>query len=105
MTNWTLLNFTNYERTSCIKQLIKNMDNLYKLAEKGDTVAHSIYIDLDSAINGGIFTKKQAIYLCLWAKGYTQKDIGLMYRIKQETVSEVIANSVMRIKEYLKKTS
>ena len=86
-----------------IKALLRKMVNLEHHAHKGDSVAHSILIDLQSAIIAdGVLTFKQRKYLQLWLEGYRQIDIATMHRRSQDTVSRVITKGVENISGYLR---
>ena len=81
-----------------IKSLLRKMVNLEHHAYKGDSVAHSILIDLQSAIIAdGVLTFKQRKYLQLWLEGYRQIDIAAMHRISQKNVSVKINRAAKNI--------
>ena len=102
MVNHALLNYADYDSASCIKRLVLNMLNLYKLAEKGDMVAFDIYLDLEGAINSpDVLTDKQAEYLLKWVEGYTQNEIGIIYRISQQGVDDGIKRASQNIIKFL----
>ena len=102
MVNHALLNYADYDSASCIKRLVLNMLNLYKLAEKGDMVAFDIYLDLEGAINSpDVLTDKQAEYLLKWVEGYTQNEIGIIYGIARTSVEDGIIKATRNIKQYL----
>jgi len=79
------------------------MDRFEHQARKGDTVAHSILIDLRGAIDAdGVLTFKQRKYLKLWLDGYRQIEIAAMHRRSQDTVSRVISKGVVNISIFLR---
>lgn len=97
--NWVLLNYADYQSTGCIKKLLKSKGSLHKLAERGDQVAHSICIDLETALQ--VLTPKQLDYMLPWLAGYTQSEIAAYHQIDQCTVALTILNGVKRIKKTL----
>ena len=78
------------------------MVNLEHHAYKGDSVAHSILIDLQEAINtDGVLTFRQRKFLQLWLEGYRQIDIAAMHSVTQKNVSVRINKAVKNISLYL----
>ena len=104
MTNWELLRWADYSRSGRIKALLLRMDNLLSLAERGDAVAHSIYIDMKNALyTEGVLSVKQRKYLLLWMAGYEQNQIGWMFNVAHNTVSIGISLGVRNISNFLEK--
>lgn len=54
--NAQLMELADYGSKKRLKQLYRNMDNLYALSECGDMVAASIYIDLKTALESDFLT-------------------------------------------------
>jgi len=101
--NWELMNYARYDSPHIVKGLLRRKGSLTHYARKGDSVAHSILIDLDEAMKAeGVLTFKQKKYLKLWLDGYRQIDIAAMHRRSQNTVSEVINKGVKNISAYLR---
>jgi len=84
--------------------MLRNLDGLMHLARKGDTVAHSIFIDLNNALYfEGVLTFKQRKFLQLWLEGYRQIDIAADHRLAQYQVSRVINSGIRNICLFLGK--
>ena len=78
------------------------MDNLLSLAERGDAVAHSIYIDLKSTLHArGVLTFKQRKYIRLWMAGYEDQQIAWMHGITRQGVNYVINSGARAISKKL----
>ena len=61
--NWELLNDANYNSPKVVKRLLRRMINLEHRARKGDSVAQSVLIDLQDAIEAErVLTFKQRKY-------------------------------------------
>lgn len=101
--NWVLLNYADYQKTDCIKRLLKSKGSLRRLAERGDQVAHSICIDLETALE--VLTKKQLEYLLPWLAGYTQAEIAAYHGVGRDDVTHLICNGCRKIKGFLLKLS
>lgn len=97
--NWVLLNYADYQSTSRIKRLLKSKGSLHKLAERGDQVAHSICIDLETALQ--VLTPKQLDYMLPWLAGYTQAEIAAYHQVTQQDVSFTIVQGCLKIKKHL----
>jgi DNA-directed RNA polymerase specialized sigma24 family protein len=98
--NWALLNRADYENTGIIKSLLMHLNDLLNCATRGDTVAHSVYIDLMGALEN-VATLKQGSYLQLWLDGYSQEEIAEKYQISQPTVNIRITQIAKKISNYL----
>jgi len=102
--NWELLNRTDYSKPRIIKNALRNMTQLERLAEKGDQVAAAILIDLRNAMNRkGVLAFRQKKFLQLWLDGYKQIEIATMYRMEQYKVSRIIDRCAKNISMYLRK--
>ena len=92
-----------YGSPKSVKNMLRNLDGLMHLARKGDTVAHSIFIDLNNAFYfEGVLTFRQRKFLQLWLEGYRQIDIAANHRISQQAVEKTINRGVRNITIYLK---
>ena len=93
----------DYSKQGAVKNLLTNMDQLhYSGMWRGDSTALSIYIDLKTAINTkGVLTFKQRRYLLLWIEGYTQEEIGAMYRVARHGISMSVDKGIKNISNYL----
>ena len=102
LVNWKLLYRADYSNPRAIKKLLLSMDSLRCLAQKGDTVALSIYLDLKDALYAeGVLSKKQRKYLLLWMAGYEQNQIGWMCGAGQDVISRGISRGAKNISKYL----
>lgn len=71
---------------------------------KGDGVALAVWVDLSKAIRTrGVLAFKQKKYILLWADGWTQYEIGVKYRVSQQSVSKTINGGIRAICKYLNK--
>ena len=100
--NWELMNYARYDSPHIVKGLLRRKGSLTHYARKGDSVAHSILIDLDEAMKAeGVLTFKQRKYLKLWLDGHRQIDIAAMHRVSQETVTQTIMRGIRNISVFL----
>ena len=100
--NWELMNYARYDSPHIVKGLLRRKGSLTHYARKGDSVAHSILIDLDEAMEAeGVLTFKQRKYLKLWLDGHRQIDIAAMHRRSQDTISRVIDRGIRNISIFL----
>ena len=98
MTNWELLRWADYSNPKRIKALLMRMNNLLLLAEKGDTVAHSIYIDLKNALyTKGVLSDKQRKYLLLWMAGWEQGQIAWASDVWTRSVERTLGVAIKNI--------
>ncbi len=89
-----------------IKNIIRNYDDLMRLALKGDQVAMIICVDVKRAIHTKkVLTFKQRRYLNLWWEGHTTIDIATKYSVKHSTVVLTIAKGMKNISSFLCKKS
>ena len=101
--NWELLNDAYYNSPKVVKRLLRRMINLEHRARKGDSVAQSVLIDLQDAIEAErVLTFKQRKYLKLWLEGYRQIEIAAMHRTSQVNISQTISRSAKNISSFLK---
>jgi DNA-directed RNA polymerase specialized sigma24 family protein len=98
--NWALLNRADYENTGIIKSLLRHLDDLLNCAGRGDTVAHSIHLDLMDAIDK-VSTLKQGSYLRLWLEGYSQNEIAEKFQVSQQAVGSKISRLTKNISNIL----
>lgn len=101
-TDIVLMNYADYTKPGCVKNLIMRIDYLYKLAQAGNCVAMCIYIDLNTAITF-VLTDRQKQCLTMWMDGYTQAEIGEELGITKDGVHSSIRRSSKKISAYLEK--
>jgi len=100
--NWELMNYARYDSPHIVKGLLRRKGSLTHYARKGDSVAHSILIDLNDAMDAeGVLTFKQRKYLKLWLDGHRQIDIAAMHRTSQDNVAHIINRATRNISIYL----
>lgn len=99
---------TDYERGGCIKTLIKNLLWLERMAERGDTVASAILIDMRNALGfyGGnlleVLTPKQIqVIEAALVEDVPQKEIAEEMGISQQGVSFLLNSGIKRMQKYL----
>ena len=99
----TISNLADYSSPGIVKKLLYSMDKLlHEGMWKGDVDAITVYIDLKTAINTkGVLTFKQRRYLLLWIEGYTQEEIGAMYRVARHGISMTVDKGIKNISNYL----
>ena len=100
--NWELMNYARYDSPHIVKGLLRRKGSLTHYARKGDSVAHSILIDLNDAMDAdGVLTFKQRKYLKLWLDGHRQIDIAAMHRTSQDNVAHIINRATRNISIHL----
>ena len=100
--NRELMERADYSKPGAIKNLLRNMSALLRLAERGDTTAHSIYIDMKSALyTEGVLSAKQKKYLLLWMAGYEQNQIAWKFEVQERTIRKGIRLGVRNIMTFL----
>jgi DNA-directed RNA polymerase specialized sigma24 family protein len=98
--NWELLNRADYENPGVIKTLLRHLDDLINCATRGDSVAHSIYIDLVDAVEN-VSTPKPGFYLQQWLDGYSQDEIAVKHQVSRQAVNIAIHRITKNISNYL----
>ena len=93
----------DYTKPKSVKKLLWNMDKLARMAIwHGNSVAHSIWLDLREAlVTPGVLTEKQERYLRMWLDGYTQMEIGAKHRIARHGVSQTIDKGIKNMSRFL----
>lgn len=107
--NEQLLSAIKYDDEQSVKNAIKRLIALEGLAERGDTVATSIMVDLKKALGmyGGSFldlltpAQRQVIIRVL-IDDETQSDVAKSMGISQQGVSYLMSGGLKRIVKFLK---
>jgi DNA-directed RNA polymerase specialized sigma24 family protein len=94
------MNRCDYSSSGVIKSLLMHMDDLLNCAERGDTVAHSIAIDLMDAVEHEA-TQKQGSCMQLWLGGYSQEEIAEKFQVTQQAVADRIHIIAKNISNFL----
>jgi DNA-binding CsgD family transcriptional regulator len=101
--NWEMLNDAEYQYYPTVKRFLRKMQQLKHCARKGDSVAHSIYLDLRYAVYAkDVLSFKQRRYIQLWIDGYKVMDIAQKYRVSPATVTQTIKRGSKNISTYLR---
>lgn len=74
--NYQLMIIADYDDEALIKKLLKNFHNLEALAQAGDSVACSIYVDLKTALNSPCLT-------------VLQRDCVIAHLIEKEPLNQI----------------
>ena len=100
--NWGLLNRADYENFDRVKEMLVMYNTHERNAYRGDTVAHSILVDLHTAIYSGVLTRKQleAVEMyCIY--NMTQEMIGVQLGISRQKVGTRVDRAVKAIQSVL----
>lgn len=100
--NTTLMNIANYEDTAQLKNLLKNYESLGNLRFRGDTVAHSIWLDLTEAIesNAMTITQKRCV-IGYFIEKMTFQELAELYDRDKSTIRHNVNGGVKRIQKML----
>lgn len=100
--NHALLNEVEYETYNGMKMALTLYNYLDRCSRRGDTVAHSILVDLKTAIYSGYLTERQLEAVELYfIYCMTQDDIARIFGISKQGVSRIISRSVRTIQKTL----
>lgn len=99
----------DYNSKENIKKALENMTVLYSNAEHGNTSAHAVLIDLQTALGKyttdelmSVVTKKQRQVIILHlVYGYSQDEVAEMLGISQQAVSLRLMSGIRRIQRFL----
>lgn len=92
----------DYSNTGCLKHLLSNINTLLKIAEKGDSAALSIYIDLKTALECETLTELQAYCLKLhFIDKESVLNISRMLERDESTIRGHIAGGLVRLQRTL----
>ena len=99
--NWDLLNRADYESFSGVKEMLVLYNAHKRNAARGDTVSHSILMDLDAAIYSGVLTKKQLEAVELFCMhNMPQEKIAEYIKVSREAIKfrlEAAVNNIQKI--------
>ncbi len=95
-------NVAQYESIAQLKHILKNMNNLRQMAEKGNQTAHAIWMDLDMALRNKYLTDKQrkVMYMKFIGKE-TNNYIAQEMNISETAVRKHINGALKRIQRLL----
>jgi len=97
-----LLNETIYSDFDIFKHLVIRRYNwLKKKTLRGSSVASSIIVDIETAIEFANFNPKEKKILKMWIDGYTQIEIAEAVYDYQQNVSRVVNDCVRRLQYIL----
>lgn len=101
--NTALLNIQHYEDISKLKQILACYNQLYLLAENGDTVAASIYVDLKIVLfESELLTavqKKTVVDYFIY--GYNIVELAQRYGRDTSTIHQNINKGVLKLQKAL----
>ena len=101
--NIALLNYADYTDERKLRQLISSYNALYALAQKGDTVAAAIFVDLKNALyTEGVLSvsQRECIEMCLM-DGMKQHEAGKVLGVAQQVVTVHIMRGLKKVENYL----
>ncbi len=102
--NWDLMNRIDYSNPRIVKNVLRNYDELMRLALKGDAVAMTICVDIKRAVRAkGVLTFKQRRYLALWWQGLTTIEIATNYHKAPRAIGITINRAFGNISSFLSK--
>jgi len=103
ITNWELINRTNYANPRVIKSVLYKFNQMEKIAENRDSVALAICADIKDALKPRhkVLTFKQRRYISLWWQGFDYVEIAAMYHKDPWTINQVVGNGIKNISKHL----
>ena len=100
--NWGLLNRADYENFDRVKEMLVMYNTHERNAYRGDTVAHSILVDLHTAIYSGVLTRKQLEAVEMYCiDNLTMDDIGKSLGIGKPRVFNRLHGAIRNIQKIL----
>ena len=100
--NWDLLNRADYENFSRVKEMLVLYNAHKRNAARGDTVSHSILVDLSTAIYSGVLTRKQLEAIELFCMHNMKQDaIGAKLGVSHRAIGLRINAGVKTIQKLL----
>ena len=100
--NWDLLNRADYENFSRVKEMLVLYNAHKRNAARGDTVSHSILVDLSTAIYSGVLTRKQLEVIELYCMHNMKQDaIGAKLGLNKTNISRRIDRAIKAIQNLL----
>jgi hypothetical protein len=101
--NQQLMGMADYNNLKVLKMLYRNLTNMRSLAESGDSVATCIYIDLSTALESGVLTASQKLYITEHLlNSNTIAEIAMDYNKAESTICEHIDGGLKRIQKALR---
>jgi DNA-directed RNA polymerase specialized sigma24 family protein len=94
------MNKIDYENIRSIRALCRQYFNLKELARKGDTVAHSILLDIQAGINSLTQRQREAIMLSL-IFSFTQSETAEVMGVSQQRITFLTMSGLEGIKTFL----
>lgn len=98
--NYELLNNTDYSNIDVLTTLYKQYLDLRALAEEGDTVAHSISLDLQNAFKKLEFEEKRLIKDIL-VRGLTYREYKDRYGVSLGKISKDLKIALGKVRDFL----
>lgn len=102
--NLQLMNISDYYNLKTLKKLYKNYNNLSYLAQAGDSVAASVFIDLKTALDQNLNVLTEIQRHCIvdyYVHNYTLKELAYYYDRDESTVLDNINAGIKRIQKAL----
>ena len=100
--NDALLNEADYEKFGAVKSMMAMYRSLERSAYRGDTVAHSIFVDIKEAIYSGVLTPYQLeIVEMYFLSGHTQDDVAMKLGVGKPRVHARINAAVRNVQKVL----
>jgi predicted DNA-binding protein YlxM (UPF0122 family) len=100
--NYQLMSIADYSSVNSLKKLYRSYYNFYDLAELGDGVAASIFLDLKISINESGLTDLQRKCICLHLiNHYTLNETAIEVKKSESTVSQAVVGGLKRIIRFL----
>lgn len=102
--NVQLMSIANYDNRNQLKNLYHNYYQLEELAEQGDSVACSIFVDLKTALfHPSVLTDNQRESIILHLiKGMTIKQVSQDLNKSESTIHESVNGGLKRIQKALR---
>lgn len=101
-TDYELLNLADYKKPDVIRYLMDNYNTLCRWRDTGNSVAHSIIIDLDTCLEHEYLkdTQKRAL-IGFYKEGYTLSELADYNHITAEGVRLRILGGIGRMHDLL----
>ena len=101
-TDYELLNLADYSKKDVIRYLMDNYNTLCRWRDTGNSVAHSILIDLDACLEHEYLkeTQKRAL-IDFYIKEYRLTELAQDYHLTVEGVKYRVQGGISRMYELL----
>jgi len=102
LSNHELLNLADYTKKDVIRYLLNNYTRLRSMVDRGDSVAHSIIMDLNCCLEHEYLqdTQREAL-IDFYIKQYRLTELAEDYKLTPEGVKYRIQGGINRIYELL----